>query len=297
MPEQYSNYLRPIFTENLLKTLQKGNSINLIATDGQGRRRLLEDIRKSNLKNTKIFFVDMNEYRENYQGFVASLWLQVDEKEKEPFTDLERIFELLEQKEYRVIIILHHFDELLDNSLIDKLFAINFFNQLNALCQRKQISLLCVTSQPHDQSLVFINEKPICYSWLELEKKRLPKLTHDEIKFELKCRKLPLSNSELSEVTWAIHGHEKPYRLLNFFAGKIANQENTELTLPTRLKIWSEQFNEDDHNYIKKYLAKIHHKTPTWETLVVMRIQSLFLSWIGFCKSWLTYLIYNNHKK
>lgn len=295
MPEQYSNYLRPIFTDHLLKILQKGYSVNLIATDGQGRRRLLKDIIKSNLKNTKILFVDMNEHRENYEGFITSLWQQLEEKEKEPLTDLERLIELLEQKEYRVIIILHHFDELLDNSLVDKLFARNFFNQLNALCQRQKISLLCVTSQPHDQSLVFINEKPICYCWLELEKKRLPKLTHDEIKFELKCRKLPLSNNELSQVTWAVHGHDKPYRLLNFFAEKVANQEDVELALSTRLKIWSQQFNKNDHSRLKnkKRIVKIQHETPTWETLIAMKI----LSWVEFCKSWLAYLIHNNHKK
>jgi len=293
---QYSNYLRPIFTDDLIKTLQKGYSINLIAIDGQGRRRLLEDIKNSNLKNTKIFYIDMNEYRENYQEFMSSLWQQLDEKEKEPLNDLESLINLLEEKEYRVIIILHHFDELLDNSLVDKQFARNFFTQLNHLCQRQKISLLCVTTQPHDQSLVFINEKPVCYCWLELEKKRLPKLTHDEIKFELKCRKLPLSTNELSQVTWAVHGHEKPYRLLNFFVDKIVHQEDSELALSARLKLWTQQFKKNNYRRFKRRIDK-NHQTTSWETLVTLKIQAFLFSTLEFCKSWLVYLIHNNHKK
>ncbi|MFK5970184.1 MAG: hypothetical protein QM487_08725 [Candidatus Marithrix sp.] len=40
----YNHCLRPIFTENIVKTLQRGELINIYGAKGQGRKRLLEDL-------------------------------------------------------------------------------------------------------------------------------------------------------------------------------------------------------------------------------------------------------------
>jgi hypothetical protein len=249
MTDVYSNYLRPIFTNNLIKTLQDGTSINLIAQDGQGRRRLLEDMEKSNLRNTKIILVDMKHYKENYDGFIQALWQPFEKKGEEPTNLGQLITKLGEKINERIIIVLHHFDDLLDNLQIDNQFNIAFFNELNNIRNQAKLSLLCVTSQPHEHSMVFINEKPYRRSWLDLEKKRLPKLTYEEILFELKYRDFLLSIDELSQVAWAAHNHVKPYSLLNFFANKIATQEDKSTDIKKRLQMWTEQFQQEREQF------------------------------------------------
>ncbi|HAI68908.1 MAG TPA: hypothetical protein DCM38_05650 [Gammaproteobacteria bacterium] len=244
MSERQLHCLRPIFTQNLINTLQQGRSVNLIAPAGQGRRRLLEDI-KSSPKNARIPFLDMKSYTDNYDGFIQALWQQLDEKGEQP-TDFGKLITTLESRRKKIIILLHHFDELLDNSSLDKRFDVNFFNQLNSIQTQDNVSLLCLTSEPHDQSFIFIKGKQSRFSWLDLEKKRLPKLSYEEICLELKSRELPISSEELSLVAWAVPRHEKPYLLLKSFADKIKNQENNDLELSSQLKIWREQFQVDN---------------------------------------------------
>lgn len=239
----YSHCLRPIFSSILLKTLQKGTSINLIAPTGQGRKRLLYNIKNAQLKNTLVLFVDMKIYKEDYKGFILEIWQQLNEKGEQPL-DFCQLVSRLENIDQHIIILMYHFDELLDNMRIDPKFDVIFFDNLNSICNKAKISLLCVTEKPHNQSIVFINGEVHGYSWLNLETKRLPKLGYDEIKFELNNRDLSLSSDELSLITWVVHEHIKSYNLLNFFADKIANKENDELELPRRLEIWLKQFNE-----------------------------------------------------
>ena len=80
------------------------------------------------------------------------------------------------------------------------------------------------------------------YSWLDLEKKRLPKLSYDEIQFELKNRNLPLTPEELSQIAWSVHKHALPYTILNFLTTKITQQEDIELDFSARIEKWTKQF-------------------------------------------------------
>lgn len=255
MADSYSRCLRPLFTNELIQMLQNGISVNLIAQDGQGRRRLLKDIKNTRLRNTKILLVDMNTYKENYDDFIQILVQQLNEKNKE-LCDLEQLIFQMEKNKDNIIIILHHFDDLLDNVQIDQKFNLAFFKQLNTLISDTSISLLCVTSQAHDQCVVFIEGKRHRISWLCLEKRRLPKLTYDEIQLDLKSR-LSLSQYELSQLTWAIHNHPKPYSLLNFFATKIADKENTDIDIAQRIKIWGEQFTEQEKMFFQEHTLQL----------------------------------------
>jgi hypothetical protein len=241
-----SHCLRPIFSANLLKTLQKGASVNLVAPLGQGREGLLENLKNTPLKNTLFLFVDIKIYRENYKGFILEMWKQLNEN-GEPPLDFCQLVSRLEEIDQNTIILLHHFDELLNNMRVDPKFDVNFFDILNNICDKAKISLLCVTEKPHNQSIVFIDGEVHSYSWLDLETKRLPKLGYDEIKFELKNRNLSLSSDELSLITWVVHEHIKPYSLLNFFSDKIAKKKNNDLELPRRLEMWLKQFNETNN--------------------------------------------------
>jgi len=241
MTDHHVNCLRPLFTDELLKLLQQGISVNLIAQDGQGRKRLLEDIQTARLKDTKIIVVDIKHHLNSYDDLIQTLWHQIDGTTQPPTTWEELIAEI-NNKYNHTIIVLYHFDDLLDNLSIDSKFNLNFFNQLDEISHNRHISLLCVTSQAHDQSMVCTEGLKRNYSWLDLEKKRLPKLSYDEIQFELKNRNLSLTAEELSQVTWIIHKHTLPYTLLNFLAAKIAHQEDTKLVFSDRIENWIKQF-------------------------------------------------------
>jgi hypothetical protein len=259
MATHHSHYLRPQFTDNIIKTLQLGTSINLIASSGQGRKRLLEDLNKMRLENMQILFVDMRNYKENYQGFLKECWQQFGKKGELP-TDFPELMTLLFEANKHFVFLFYHFDDLLNNARIDPKFDVHFFNHLNSIKDQENVSLLCVTNCPHDQSIIFINQKIHCYSWLNLEKKRLPKLTYDEIQYELKNRHLPLSMDELSEVAWFVYRNNKPYWILNYFADKLKYRDNEEIELELRLKKWYKQFKKDDFIWTTREV--LHSKEP-----------------------------------
>ncbi|RKZ56784.1 MAG: hypothetical protein DRQ99_27930 [Candidatus Parabeggiatoa sp. nov. 3] len=246
MTNRDSHNLRPFFTHTLIKTLQGGTLINLIATIGQGRKRLLEDIKKTQKRHVKILSADIVKYKNNYKELIQILWQQADNKGKSP-TELQELILKLKKTGQHIIILLYNFDELLNNAYLDKKFDVHFFNQLNNLKHQSKISLLCVTTQPYDQSMMFIKGKKPCYSGLNLDKKRLPKLTHDEIKLELKCRDLSLSRNELSQITWAVFSHAEPYHLLDFFSYKIKNKEDENVEISQRIKMWINQYQKEHH--------------------------------------------------
>ena len=241
MADHQVHCLRPPFTDELLKLLQQGISVNLIAQDGQGRKRLLQDLQAAGLKNTKIMIVDIKQHLNSYDDLIQTFWHQLDETTTPPPT-WEELIVAINNKYNRTIMILHHFDDLLDNLSIDSKFNMDFFNQLNNIRNNPHISLLCVTSQAHDQSMVYTEGLKRNYSWLDLDKKRLPKLSYDEIQFELKNRNLPLTTEELSQLAWSVHKHALPYTLLNFLAAKITQQEDIELGFSARIEKWTKQF-------------------------------------------------------
>ncbi|HHB91668.1 MAG TPA: hypothetical protein ENK59_00455 [Thioploca sp.] len=253
--------LRPVFTNNIIQTLQRGVSINLIAQNGQGRRRLLEDIKCTGLKNTHVIILNITNYKESYHEFIAAMWESFKIKKTVPKSLEELIEKVINLTEYKTILILHHFDELLNNSNID--CDTSFFDQLNSIKDCKKISLLCVTNQAHDQSVICIKNEVNRYSWLDLDKIRLPKLTYDEIMVELKYRNLPLSTEEISLISKVTYSHTKPYSLLNYLVEKIAIiQIDKETTFSAKLEILIKQYNLDmvkpSNN---EYLSNVLHSS------------------------------------
>jgi hypothetical protein len=123
MNDSYSNDLRPIFTQTLIQRLQQGYSINLIAQDGQGRRRLVQDIQNTRLKE-KVILIDMKPYKECYDLFIQAVSQRLEITGEQP-TDFGQLLARLNDDD-RIIMILHHFDELLDNFRIDNKFNIDF---------------------------------------------------------------------------------------------------------------------------------------------------------------------------
>jgi len=252
----YQHCLRPLFTENIVKILQKSTSVNLIGDSGQGRGRLLGDIQKLSLDNTLILQVNMRTCKENYVGFIRELWRQLKNGREQP-TDLGQLMTQFEESGKKILILLHNFDSLLNNPQIDKRFDVAFFDHLNAMRNHAQLSLLCVTCKPHDQSVVFIDEKAHSNSWLDLEKRRIPPLTHEQIDLELKRRNLGLSDENFSQSVDCIHKNSRPYDFLEFLCHRIEFQEDIELDFSRRLKKWKKRFRDEHLTISMGMLSKI----------------------------------------
>ncbi|MDQ1316464.1 MAG: hypothetical protein QG588_111, partial [Candidatus Poribacteria bacterium] len=80
----YDHSLRPVFTENTVKSLQRGISINLIGPAGNGRERLLHDIRGCHLPDTTVVIINLKSYRQNYDGMIVEMGRQLGIRGKKP---------------------------------------------------------------------------------------------------------------------------------------------------------------------------------------------------------------------
>lgn len=238
MSEKFSHCLRPTFTESVVKDLQEGRSLNLIGDSGQGRWRLLEDVKQCHLRNTLILAVNMRSYKQSYEGFAQVLRQQAGETAN---GDLGSLLTALEQRSQKVIFWLHNFDALLDNPDIDERYNIDFTNSLNSIKNHRHWSLVCVTNRSYRKYVLIVKGQPLV-SPLDLIAKPLPKLSFEEIRYELENRELSLNSQELAQVTSAIHEQSMPYRLLLAITDNLHNQVDTELLLPERLKKWKKEF-------------------------------------------------------
>jgi hypothetical protein len=276
---KYDHCLRPVFTERIVQLLQRSRSINLIGTEGTGRERLLEDIRKCDLPNAKIILVNLKSYRESYDGLMREIWSQLGKEGEKP-TNLSELIERCEDKDEQVLLFLHNFDALLNNPHVDPKYDTTFYDALNYCRNKPNIALVCVTKEPHDQSVVFVNGKPHSNSWLDLERKPLPALTHEEIVLEVKRQPLSLLREELLSVIEAIRRHEKPYKLLKYLREKILNREDATFPFQNRLKKWVKRFNKEEKNRVlsKKGVYTATKEMRTWGELTgISKLKTPFL--------------------
>jgi len=275
----YDYCLHPIFTERIVQLLQRGRSINLIGTEGTGRERLLEDIRKCELPGTKIVLVNLKSYRESYDGLMREIWSQLGKEGEKP-SNLSELIERCEGRNEQILLFLHNFDALLNNPEVDLKYDTTFYDTLNYCKNKPNIALVCVTEEPHDQSVVFVNGKPHSNSWLDLERKPLPALTHEEIVREVKRQPLSLTIEDQSSVIEAIRAHEKSYKLLEYVREKILNREDATFPFQNRLKKWIKQFNKEEKNRVlsKKGVYAATKEMRTWGELTgISKLKTPFL--------------------
>lgn len=246
-PNLYQHCLRPVLTENIIKDLQQQHSLNIYGAPGLGRGRLLEDIQKFQWdNNTKVLMVDMKNHRGNHASFLRALWQQMGMAGEVP-EDLSGVLAAFKQanSSLNLIFLLHHFDSLLNNSTVHRQFNVKFFDNLNAIRNEPNMSLLCVTEKKHNTYMIFIGDKTHRASWLNLESKRLTGLTFDEIRYEIKQRIETLSGEELREFAHAVYAHIAPYQFLTYCCDNYLNHANDDIQLSQRLKLWKKQYDQD----------------------------------------------------
>lgn len=239
----YAHCLRPIFTRNFIHTLLNRNrSINLIGPPGCGKRRLLEDVRDCKLPDTLALLIDLRSYKQSYAGFLSELWRQCPHANGEAPQDLGKLVAQLEGSGQRVLLLLDHFDALLDNPDLDPKFDAQFHNHLNSLKNHPRMTLACVTVKPHDHSVIFVDAKPRGTSWLDLEQCVLPPLSGSEVRTEIQRRQPGLDVAMVTAIFETVYHRERSYALLNAILNKWANREDTHLPLRKRLETWRRQF-------------------------------------------------------
>lgn len=242
MPSEHS--LRPALTQELFKRLTQGAAINLIAAPEQGSKRLLEDLSVNLPPEMLVLKVDVASYKNNYPALLEALWQQLPTPRGKQPENLAQLVTLLEKRsEKRIILCLQHYDALFNNPKLDVRYDQSFFNHLNSLRNQPRIGLLCVTRQPHDLSVVFIAGQAQGNSWLDLEKRLLPKLTSEQVRDEIK-REVPGLTDVQAQICGAkISECRKPYDFLSYCVTQLNAQADVHLPLDKRLERWEQQFN------------------------------------------------------
>lgn len=263
--------LRPVFTERIIQLLQRGRSINLIGEEGTGRKRLLEDIQNSNLPDTSIVLVgSIKSYQHNYAGLVRDIWTQLGKEWEQP-ENMGALFERYENNDGKILLLLHHFDALLDNRNVDANYNTAFYDCLNYLKNRPDITLVCVTQKPHDQSVAIYDGTTHRNSWLDLEKKSLPTLTHNEIKAELLRHPFPntLTTNDGMLLVETIHKHtQRQYEFLSELVERIICQTDQKLPFQKRLDKWEKAFNKSTSLFSPAEIDRTKEKIGFWRWML-----------------------------
>ncbi|MCP4696439.1 MAG: hypothetical protein GY862_06285 [Gammaproteobacteria bacterium] len=242
-----SHCLRPAFTRRILHALLSGASLNLIGGEGSGRRHLLDDIKGALPDNALLLYADLRQYRHSQAALAEELHRQLRHAglAGNAGSGLGAVLERLESREGRALLLLHHFDALLNNPELGTDYSPRFIDSLNSIRNHPQMGLLCVTPKPQAGYAVFLEGKRHANSWLDLQLEHLPALDEDEIRAEFKRRFPPLKDAHLLPfLINSVQKHAHDYDLLDFIGRKIANREDHKLPLDKRLKKWQRQFDD-----------------------------------------------------
>lgn len=219
----FEHCLRKSFTRNVYKKLKNGDSINLIGSEHTGRKRLLEDIKSlADQEGITTLLVDMKALRRNYEGFISEVHeqfgiisteqkllegsnlLAIVNEEDNQHIAIVLANQLTNHK--RIFLLLHNYDAILGNE--NQKFPKQFFDDLNSLKNKSEISLCCVTEKAQSTYNVHYydeNEKvTVTMSWLVLTPIDIVRLKLPEIREEM--------NKTLKETTrWEDEPHKEKF--------------------------------------------------------------------------------------
>lgn len=255
----FDHSLRPAFTEKIAKTLfLQRTSVNLYGEDGTGKLRTFEDMQKA-FRNVGFsdyvpIVLDFKNYAYKYSGMLRDIHHQMG-GEGDILPHFSDFFKNIEQQNRWYILVLHHFDAILDNPRIDPYFNPQFFDDLNYLKNKRNVALIVNTQQPHRGQCVFVDNKVYSNSWLNLKMEPMPALTDMQVKLELGKR---LSNDyftwlynnphERSQIEKKIYENPHTYQMLIFLAEQLNNRADEELRFDKRLDKWEKRYKDKDIN-------------------------------------------------
>ncbi|WP_299462286.1 hypothetical protein [uncultured Microscilla sp.] len=264
----FDHSLRPAFTEKIAKTLfLQHTSVNIYGEDGAGKSRLFTDLLKAlrliSFDNYRPVFIDFKNHAYAYDDMLLELHKQLGTGSEVP-TDFMSFFEDIEQQNRWYLLFFYHFDAILDNPKIDTGFNAHFFDQLNALKNKRNVGLIVTTQQPHRGSYVFAEGKAYSNSWLNLKMEAIPALTDMQVTIELEKR---LSNdyfqwlhhhpNERKQIEQKIRETPNTYQMLVFLAEQLNAKADEEVKFDERLHKWQKKYDEANSE------QRTPGKTPT----------------------------------
>jgi hypothetical protein len=258
------SFLRPQYTQTLLETLKK-ESVNVHGPYGQGQTRLLDDL--SQLAREQGFIVlsaDMKSWAENYDGMIGYISGQLRSQlpaVTEQINDLAQLISALDThaETTTVLMMLQHFDALLDNAVHLNEKYTGFFPHLNSLRNQKNRVLLAITAKPYSQYRFYI-DKIHNTSPLDLKLRELKNLSYEEIKTELQVRVSPLSEQDMALLTRTIHSNHQAFEFLEYCTEQLNDGYESELSLNKRLKVWNKSFKHNHKRSFRRQLDTIRNK-------------------------------------
>lgn len=206
--------LRPELTTSLAYRLMAGEMITLISPHGQGRRRTLSDLGNRTADSLLTIQLNMQIYQHDFRGFLTDISKQAEHPEMVT-SSFSPLLDQLTKAKQNVLIILHNFDELRECSAAISGYNCDFFNDLNSIRQRTNISLLSVCEQHHANYLLQHDGSELSGSSLVSELLQLPALTHQQLLAELVRRTLPVRENDLPELTDWLLKQTAPYSILD----------------------------------------------------------------------------------
>ncbi|MDD2816478.1 MAG: hypothetical protein PHP00_12230 [Thiotrichaceae bacterium] len=264
--------MRPTFTENLLKDLIKGNSINVHGAIGQGQARLLEDIVPlAKEKALLVLRVNMKRFAEDYAGMIENLERQLRALFPDKTitcTNFSEVMKTLDEhaKTAKVLLMLENFDAVLDKPNPPE-FA-DFFNDLNKLRNQQHRLVLALTTKPYNQCSLYTKTIQRT-SPLDLKLEELHRLSLQEIGAELKHRKTSLNSQDLNLLKNRIHEHSYSFDFLEYCYGCVNAKARQNLSFSERLNIWEKDFAKNRERGIWR---KIDRFLDWLETCVIKEI-------------------------
>jgi len=258
-----STPLRPSFTNVLYRSLRAGQSINLVGLRGAGCSRALEDLAELiKREGGTPILVDLNKYKYNYSGFVEEVQGQLllpsgensnaQKAIEGEYPPVSLILRDQHTQHQHIFILLDHFDALLNDP--EQRLPKHFYDDLNSLNNRPNVSLCCVTEKPHLQYRVHYRDDQgqlaVTLSWLDLQHLDLPHLLEEEIQAELhrELGKLPgWSEGDEGAYIRVISGHLHPIRYIELLRTHFEQYPN-ELTPKQRDAQVGKQYKERYNN-------------------------------------------------
>lgn len=242
--------LRPQFTLTLVETLKK-QSVNVYGDAGQGQARLVEDVSLAMQQDGwLVLTLDMNSWKENYAGMVENLYAQVHlalPASPKSTKDFGTLLASLDKysAQMPMLLLMYHFDALLDNTLhLDTNYK-NFFNHINSLRNQAQRALLVLTAKPYGDYRFYTKDDIRSTSMLDLKCTQWRKLSHEEVKADIQRRALQLDESALAQLQLAVYQHPRPLEFLEHCIDQLAFGNDHAQPFPKRLKLWQASFQHE----------------------------------------------------
>lgn len=273
----YRHCFRKQFTHNIYSKLKSGESINLIRQKGTGRQRLLEDLKDLAIQEgLSPILVNLSGWKHDFKGFVDFLQsqliklgarqVQASNQALIPAEHLAVVLSNQLSNHRQILLLINSYDAVLDNP--KQRFPKSFFDDLNSLRNKANISLCLVTEYSHLQSQVFYKDDDgttltSSLSWLDLEIIDIPRPTIAEVREELNKRignqSLWQKEVEQERYVMAIQSHQANYTFLSI----VVNSFETDLEqMPSekRLRLCYDQFK-------KNYNRQLRKRPNLWEKI------------------------------